>query len=62
MATGNRLSVDFAYIEPTSGTNFVLDGKMVTGCRGLEKLPVTRSPVVLQRKVARPCHRRQSRQ
>jgi hypothetical protein len=49
MASGNRLSVDFAYIEPTSGANFILEGKRVTGCRGLKKLPVTRVPANLQR-------------
>jgi hypothetical protein len=44
----DRLSVDFAKIEPTLD-NFVVVRKTVVSCRGLEKLKASRIPVVLKR-------------
>ncbi len=47
---GERLSVDFAKIEPTNENFDVLEpSRTVLGCRGLEKLPAQRLPVVLER-------------
>jgi len=43
-----RLDVEFAKIEPTV-RNFDLSGRSVLSCRGLEKLPATRLPVVFRR-------------
>ena len=48
---GDRLDVDFAKIEPTP-RNFVLSGRKVMSCKGLEGLDGARIPSVL-RKAAR---------
>jgi hypothetical protein len=45
---GDRLTVDFAKLEP-DWPNFVLKGKRVTSCRKLESLPARRSPTVTTR-------------
>ncbi|HHH27832.1 MAG TPA: serine/threonine protein kinase [Polyangiaceae bacterium] len=45
---GDRLDVDFAKIEPTP-RNFVLSGRKVMSCKGLEGLPGTRIPSVLRK-------------
>jgi hypothetical protein len=44
----DRLTVDFARIEPTVA-NFVLAGKRIISCRGLQSLRAERSPLVLTR-------------
>jgi len=45
---GDRLDVDFAKIEPTA-RNFVLSGRKVMSCKGLEGLDGTRIPSVLRK-------------
>ena len=46
---GDRLDIDVAKIEPTA-QNFIMDGRSVVSCRGLEKLPATRLPMTLKRR------------
>jgi len=46
---GDRLDLDMAKIEPTA-KNFVMDGRSVVSCRGLEKLSATRLPMTIKRR------------